>query len=407
MAWRNLWRRKRRTYITAFSIGFGVLLSVTFTGTGDYSYTKMINTSASMGLGHVTVEPRGYNETPALDKRLSRSMEIREKVLTMPGVKNAVVRITGQTMLASANKTIGGMFFGINPAQESDEYNLFLRSIIKGKPFSGTNGRGVLVGSKVAEKLHIRMGKKLVYTTTDVNGDIVSEVAIVEGVFETGVDEIDGSMIILPIDRVRATLNYEADEATLVAVIIQDQRNAEMMRDKIFSLVGTPDREVLSWHKTQAELAGIIAMDKSGNYISQVLIGLLIAAGILNTLLMSVMERTREFGVMMALGMSPGTLFRLVIMESVWFAFIGILFGILITIPWYGYMHTFGIDFSGAIGSNSSASGVIMDPVVKIRLFKESAITILSTVFALTLLSGIYPARRAGKIPPVKSLKAL
>ena len=407
MAWRNLWRRKRRTYITAFSIGFGVLLSVTFTGTGDYSYTKMINTSASMGLGHVTVEPRGYNETPALDKRLFHSMDIREKILTIPGVNDAVVRITGQTMLASANKTIGGMFFGINPAQESEEYNLFLRSIIKGKPFSGKDGRGVLVGSKVAEKLHIGMGKKLVYTTTDVNGEIVSEVAIVEGVFETGVDEIDGSMIILPIDRVRATLNYEADEATLVAVIIQDQRNAEMMRDKIFSLVGTPDREVLSWHKTQAELAGIIAMDKSGNYIIQALIGLLIAAGILNTLLMSVMERTREFGVMMALGMSPGKLFRLVIMESLWFAFIGILFGIIMTIPWYGYMHTTGIDFSGTIGSNSSASGVIMDPVVKIRLFKESAITILSTVFALTMLSGIYPARRAGKIPPVESLKAL
>ena len=407
LAWRNLWRRKRRTYITAFSIGFGILLSVTFTGTGDYSYTKMINTGATMGFGHVTVEPRGYNETPALDKRLLKSGEIRKRLLTMPDVKDAVVRIMGQTMLASANKTIGGMFFGIDPAQESPEYNLFLRSIKKGRLFQDIGGRGVVVGEKVAEKLNLRVGKKLVYTTTDVNGEIVSEIALVTGIFRTGVDEVDGSMILLPINRVRSALSYGADDATLVAVIIKDQRQAEKMSAKIASLVGNPEREVLSWHETQPELAGIITMDKSGNYVIQVLIGLLIAAGILNTLLMSVMERIREFGVMMAVGMSPGTLFRLVIMESIWFAILGVLLGIIITIPWYAYMYHTGIDFSSTIGSDSSASGVIMDPVVKIRLFKESAITILSGVFGLTILSGIYPAWRAGRVPPVESLKAM
>jgi len=407
MAWRNLWRRKRRTYITAFSIGFGVLLSVTFTGTGDYSYTKMINTGATMGLGHVTVEPKGYNETPSLDKRLINSDKIRERLLKTPDVKDAMVRIMGQAMLASASKSIGGMFMGIDPAQESEEYDLFLRSIIKGKLFSGTDGRGAVVGSKVAEKLNLRIGKKFVYTTTDVSGEMVSEIARVRGIFRTGVDEVDGAMILLPIDRIRAALNYGAEDATLVAVIIDDQRRAEMMRDRIEKIVGNPAREVLNWQKTQPDLAGIITMDKSGNYIIQVLVGLLIAAGILNTLLMSVMERTREFGVMMAVGMSPGGLFRLVIMESLWLAILGVLLGIIMTIPWYAYMHYTGIDFSGAIGGDSSISGVIMDPLVKIRLFKESAAVILSGVFILTLLSGIYPAWRAGRIPPVESIKAL
>ena len=406
-AWRNLWRRKRRTLITAFSIGFGVLLSVTFTGTGDYSYTKMINTSATMGLGHITVEPHDYNETPALDKRLLNTDEIRERLLTIPGVNDAVVRIMGQAMLASANKTIGGMFMGIDPIQESEDRNLFLRSIVKGRLFSDTDGRGVVVGSKVAEKLNLRIGKKLVYTTTDVSGEIVSEIARVAGIFKTGVSEVDGSMIILPIDRVRAALSYAAEDATLVAVVIDDQRRAERMRDRITAAVGNPLREVLSWKQTQAELAGLITLDKSGNYIMQVLVGLLIAAGILNTLLMSVMERTREFGVMMAVGMSPSALFRLVIMESLWLAILGIALGIIITVPWYAYMYYTGIDFSGAIGSDYSASGVILDPLVKIRLFKESAIAIITGVFTLSILSGIYPALRAARVPPVESLKAL
>jgi len=407
IAWRNLWRRKRRTLITGISIAFGVMLAVTFTGTGDYGYTNMINTSAIMGLGHVTIEPHGYNQTPSLDKRLRKTGQIRERVLAMPGVNDAIVRITGQAMFASASKTIGGMFMGIDPAQESPEQNLLIRSLVQGEVFSGKDSRGVVVGSKIAEKLNLRIGKKLVYTTTDVNGEIVSEIARVAGIFKTGVNEVDGGMVLLPINSVRTTLHYDAQDATLLAVIINDQRYAERMRDTISLAEGDPQIEVLSWQQTQAEMAGIITMDRSGNYISQFLIGLLIAAGILNTLLMSVLERTREFGVMMAVGMSPRTLFMLVVVESLWLAIIGIVIGIIITAPWYAYLYYVGLDFSGAIGEDYSAGGILVDPLIRIRLYKESIIAILSGVFILTLLAGLYPAWRAGRIPPVESLKAM
>jgi ABC-type lipoprotein release transport system permease subunit len=407
MAWRNLWRRKRRTLITAISIGFGVMLAVTFTGSGDYWYTNMINAGATMGLGHITIEPNGYNQTPSLDKRLLNAGRIRKQVLTMPGVSNAIVRIMGQAMFASASKTIGGMFLAVDPAQESPDQNLLLSSMIQGQLFPGVDGRGIVVGSKMAKKLNLRIGKKLVYTTTDINGEIVSEIARVTGIFETGVGEVDGALVLLPVNSVRAILHYDDGDATLVAVSVYDQRNSERIRDQIAASVGNPQREVLTWKQTQTELAGIITMDKSGNYISQVLIGLLIAAGILNTLLMSVLERTREFGVMMAVGMSPGTLFRLVIMESFWLALIGLAVGIIITAPWYAYLHYVGLDFSGAIGNDYSAGGVLVDPIFRIRLYKESIIAILAGVFSLTLLSGIYPAWRAGRTPPVESLKAI
>jgi ABC-type lipoprotein release transport system permease subunit len=407
MAWRNLWRRKRRTLITAISIGFGVMLAVTFTGSGDYWYTNMINAGATMGLGHITIEPHGYNQTPSLDKRLLNVGQIRKHVLTIPGVSNAIVRIMGQAMFASASKTIGGMFLAVDPSQESPDQNLLLRSLIQGQLFPGTDGRGIVVGSKMAKKLNLHIGKKLVYTTTDISGEIVSEIARVTGIFETGVGEVDGALVLLPINSVRAILHYDDEDATLVAVTVNDQRYAERIRDKIAAAVGNPLREVLTWKQTQTELAGIITMDKSGNYITQVLIGLLIAAGILNTLLMSVLERTREFGVMMAVGMSPSTLFKLVLVESFWLALIGLAVGIIITAPWYAYLHYVGLDLSGAIGKDYSAGGVLVDPIFRIRLYKESIIAILAGVFSLTLLSGIYPAWRAGRTPPVESLKAI
>ena len=130
LAWRNLWRRKRRTLITAFSIAFGVILAVTFTGTGDYYYTRMIDSGASMGMGHITVTAIDYNRAPSLKKRLHNVTELRSQLIngnSKLNITDAMTRINGQAMFASANKTIGGMFIAIDPAQESAHNNLFIR----------------------------------------------------------------------------------------------------------------------------------------------------------------------------------------------------------------------------------------------------------------------------------------
>jgi len=318
LAWRNIWRRKRRTLITAFSIGFGVFLSVTFTGSGDYTYTNMIDMGASMGMGHVTVQPVGYHLKPTLDKRVKDSAQLHQEIMALPGVSGATVRITGQAMFASARKSVGGAFIAVDPAFETKANNLLLASMIEGSLFTEKAGRGIVIGSKLAKKLKVKIGKKIVYTTTDAHGEIVSNIARISGIFTTGIDMVDGVMALLPIASVQKTLSYEADEATLIAVVIKDQRHAEAMRDVIAALPEAGDVDVLTWKKSQPDLAGVIAFDKAGNYISQLLVGMLIAVGILNTMLMSVLERTREFGVMMAVGMSPKVLFKLVMVESFW-----------------------------------------------------------------------------------------
>lgn len=408
MAWRNLWRRKRRTLITAFSVGFGVFLAVTFTAWADYAYTEMIDASARMGYGHVTVEPAGYNISPTLQKRVDGVSEIRKEALGVPGVESAITRIMGQAMFASAAKSIGGVFVAVDPAQETAEMNLFLRSLSEGKMFEGTDGREALVGVKMAEKLNLSIGKKLVYTATDIDGEIVSEVAYVSGLFETGVDEVDSAFAVLPIDRVRSMLRYGEDEATMVSIVIGDQRYAGMMADRVRRKAGGENREVLTWKDTQADMAAFIAIDSSSNYLFQFLVGLMIAAGILNTIMMAVLERKREFGVMLAVGMSPSRLFALVLMESFWLGIIGVLLGVIITTPWYLYVKIVGIDLSVLWGGESmDIGGVLFDPIMRFRLYKESVVAILSTVFGLTLVAGLYPAWKAGRVPPVESLKTI
>lgn len=408
MAWRNLWRRKRRTMITAFSIAFGVLLSVTFTGIADYSYNSAINSGADLGFGHLTIEPKGYNETPTLDKRLHDVEILRNRVAGIPGVTGATAKIVGQAMFASAVKNVGGTFMGIDPARESPANNLFIRSIKVGTLFSSAGDRRVVVGTGMAEKLNLKIGKKLMHTATDVHGEIVSDIARVSGIFRTGSDEMDGAVVLLPIDRVRATLNYKSGEASIVSVFIEDQRRAGRIRDRIAPVLAGTGAEILAWYETQPDLSAVIAMDKTGHYMIQILVGLVIAAGILNTILMSVLERTREFGVMMAVGMSPGRLFRLVVIESLLIGLLGLAVGVILTVPWYAYMSRVGIDFSGLLeGGYSIGGGAMVEPVIRIRLYWDTVVMILVGVFTVTLTAGLYPAYRAGRIPPVETLKAL
>ncbi len=407
LAWRNLWRHKRRTLITASSIAFGVLLAVTFTGAGDYFYTRMIDAGANMGMGHITLAAPDFNRAPSSKKVLKDTDSLLAQIKQMPEVKDVMARIQGQAMFASAHKSVGGMFFGVVPEQESAESNLFIKAMIEGGMPTSASDKTIVLGVDLARKLKLTMGKKVVYTTTDINGEIVSAIARVGGLFQTGSNEIDGAVALLPLHSVQKVLGYQQNEVSVLAVILHDQRHSHQLRDKMQAMSQFSHIEVLNWQQTQPDLAGMIAVDKSSNTISQLLIALLVAAGILNTMLMSVLERKREFGIMMALGMSPRNLFVLVMLESFWLAVLGLIIGTIVTIPWYLFMAQTGIDLSSAYGDGFSFGGVLLDTVFKIRLFKESVIAILVGLFSLALLAGAYPAWQAGRTPPVESLKTI
>ncbi|MBF0290556.1 MAG: ABC transporter permease [Nitrospinae bacterium] len=407
LSWRNLARRKRRAFITALTVALGVFLSVTFTALGDYSYTNMINTSAKMGFGHVTVEAEGYNVSPALDKRIGGVSDILKLIRGADGVESAVSRITGQAMFSTASRSVGGVFMAIDPKVETQSTTAFLGAISGGEMFNDVKGRGAVLGVKLMEKLNLKKGGKFVYTTTGATGDLVSESARVTGVFKTGVEEVDGSFAILPIGRLQGALGYTDDEATMVVTFIKDHRNAEGARAVLQSALSGRKLEVLTWSQTQADLAGHVAVDQAVNYIYQFLMGVMIAAGILNTVMMGVLERWREFGVMVAVGFKPSRLSLMVIIESLWLGIMGLILGVIVTAPWYVYMSRTGIDLSGYMQEGADVSGILVDPVLKFRLYKESVVGILAGVFALTALAGLYPAWKAGRTNPVDTLKNL
>ncbi len=406
LAWRNLLRRRRRTLLTALSVGTGLWVTLLFTGMGNHNWANMVNTSAKMGLGHVTIEPAGYLGSPSVSKRFAVDARMLAATGAIHGVTRAIPRIMAEGMFATASKSVGGSIIGIDPALESADQNFFLKSLAAGRLFQTADEPGVMVGMKLAEKLNLKIGKKLVYTAADVNGNIVSDLARVTAIFQTGVEAVDGGVILLPIKKLRRMLGYGENEATLVAVFLNDERRAPDIRAAI-AAQAFPGTETWTWNETQTELAGMITIDHISHLFFQFFIGLLVAAGILDTILMSVLERKHEFGVMLAVGSSPLFLFRLVLMESFFIGLLGLMLGVIVNSPFYIYLSRWGYDLSSLLPEGYDLSRVPLDPVMKVIYYPEDVAGIAAAVFALTLLAGLYPAWRASRMPPMESIRSV
>jgi len=405
MAWRNLWRSARRTIITASTIAFGIMIAVIFTGVGDDSWTKTIDVAARLGGGHVTIQHPAQLETPSAKNAIGGVKAKQAVAMQDPAVVRTVTRITGHAMLATARKSYGAWVIAIDPAAEDESTFGLLEAVKKGAMFGSADAHGIVLGWRLAENLGASIGRKVVVTMTDRSGEIVSDLVRVTGIVRSGAPGVDGALCILPLNTVRKILGYGPDESQMVAVFVRDHRKSDEVAAALNARLG--DRATaLPWSTTQPDLRGFISMKVGGTIFFELIILILAAAGIFNTLFVSVMERMREFGIMMAIGFSPGRLFRLVMWESLWLGVVGLIAAVAVTAWPYWYLHTHGIDLSFMTGgSGAEIAGVGIDLVMYVTIFPESAFNIVAAVVGATLISGLYPAWKAGRVVPVESIK--
>ncbi|HIG70007.1 MAG: FtsX-like permease family protein [Myxococcales bacterium] len=405
MAWLNLWRNRRRTLLTLSSISFGVMLAILFTGLGDQNWREMIDLAARLGGGHVSIQNAEYLDTPLLRHSVRESTELREMAVEDEEVLRAVTRISGQIMLSTAGKSYGAGFIGIDPLEEDVETLSLIEAIDEGEMLQSSRGNQIILGRRLAENLGVRLKSKVIYTLTDPKGEIIYGVARVSGILTTGAPTVDSGLSILPIDTLRESLGMSEGEGTQIALFLDDHREADRVAERLSA--GLPeDLAVLPWHRTQPELAGFIAMKVAGAQLMEFVIMVLIAAGIFNTLFVSVMERLREFGVMVAIGFSPGALFALVMLESLWLGLLGLIGAAVVTAAPYHFLSTTGIDISEQLGlTGTEVAGVALTSVMRVGIYPENALIIGLAALAGTLLSAIYPAWRAGRVAPAETVR--
>ncbi len=408
MAWRNLWRNRRRTSITLSAIVFGVFLAVLMAAVQDRQWSEMIGLAARLGAGHVTLQHPEYlnNQT------LSRSVRGTDRLIRLangePRVARVVQRISGFNMLSTAHENLGAGFLAVDPSREDEHTLSLLEAIVEGEFFETSSDGGIILGARLASNLDVKLGSKVVYTMTDKDGEIVSALARVSGIARTGSSAVDGGICLLPIDTVRELIGFAPDEAIQVAVFVDDQRRS----DAVVAALGgglSDDVAALPWHELQPELATFIALKVGGSYVFMIIIAVLVAAGIFNTLFASVMERIREFGIMIAVGFSPGQLFRLVMFESGWLAVVGLVGAVVVTTGPYLYLSSTGLDISAMAGdaADMEIAGVGMGDTLTVGIFPENAVLIGVSALTAVLLAGLYPAWKAGHADPVEVIRVV
>jgi ABC-type lipoprotein release transport system permease subunit len=275
--------------------------------------------------------------------------------------------------------------------------------IIEGRYLKDNEKRGVLIGANLARRLKTSVGGKAVVTAQDASGQISSQLVRVRGIFRTGVSEMDGYLAQVSLPLARALLGV-AEGATQLAVFLENEKHQARIKEQIEPLVSAPKTAVFDWQDVMPDLVLFVQMDNAGGYIFIGIIMVVVALGILNTVLMSVLERTREFGLMVALGMNPRRLLVLVVLETTLLSMVALGFGALLGYGAHLYLSTYGFDMGFASQEQLTAAGAVFDSVLYSELAPVRVLVLVGIVFSVTLAVGIYPAVRASRVDPVHAI---
>ena len=405
IAWRNLWRQKRRTILTLISIAFGLFMAILMMSMQDRSFGDFIDTAARLGSGHVVVQHHEYLDTPSLGRTVEDTAAIRELAAKDGRVELVVDRIMGQAMVATAADSFGAAFMAYDPQMETERSFDFLEGIVEGEMYATASDKGLVLGKVLAQNLGAELGDKIVYTLMDKDGEIVAGMGRLSGTIGTGAPSADAALFLLPIDKAREVLGYGPAEATQVGLYLQDNRDSAEVAAALGLTLGD-GLQAASWAEVAPDLNAFVAMKLGGGRFFLLVIALLITAGIFNTLFMSVMERVREFGILIAIGYSSGQIFKMVMWESVYLAVVGLTVGGLVTAWPYKWLSENGIDMTEVYaGQDVSVGGVGFDMHMNVGIYPESAAVIVFCVLFATLAAGLYPAWKAGRVEPVDSIK--
>ena len=291
----------------------------------------------------------------------------------------------------------------MDPATENAESFPLFEAITEGDGLRDASDSGIVLGSRLARRLDTRVGKRVVYTVTDRQGEMVSGLAKVRGILETGAASVDNSIAFMALAPLQERLGYAPHEVTSAALFLHDHREATSVAAWADGLATAP-AVAIDWQAAQPELASFIDLKVNGANLVEALVMLLLAAGVFNTIFVSVMERRRELGVLRALGFSPSELFTLITWESLWIAAVGLVTAAVVTAGPYLWLHAHGVDVSGQVGATPEVSGVVMSTIMPVEIFPEHLVLIAALVPVATLLAGLYPAWIASRVEPVDAI---
>lgn len=404
LAWRSLWRQKRRTIISLASIGLGLSFVIFIVALCEGLYHQVVRDALKMQTGHLTLEHPDYREAPSLELYIPGAPELQQRLREVPGVVWSKPLIQGQGVAKSGVAAVGIVLMGVDPVLERDLSPLS-RSLIAGRYLRDRDDGGVVLGSHLARQLQVSPGRKLVLSTNNAQGELVEELVRVEGVFQTGSEEMDSYLVQTTLPLARRLFGLPPGSVTQLGVLLRQVEDQPKVLQTLRELVKGRTMAVRPWQEIYPDLAAHIRMDRSVNWIFQGLLLAIILLTIFNTLLMSVLERKREFAVLLALGTSPRFLQAQVFLEIVFLGLLACALGLALGGSVAAAVQAWGWDVKFLLRGPVNFSGIAVATRVYARVTLPLLLWTTGLVLGSTLLLAFIPLRRINRISLAETLR--
>jgi putative ABC transport system permease protein len=398
IAWRNIFRQKRRTILTVLSIFGGFTLSAISIGWADGTYNRIIDMFTRNRLGHIQVHAKGYLDRPSLYKNIPDYQQVGAEIAGVRGVEAWSPRLYAAGLASIGDKSSGVRIIGIDPQRENIATH-FDKQVTQGTPLSTTPEHQALLGKGLARTLKAGIGDSVVIVSQAADGSIANDIYAVVGIVESGDMAQDRSSFYLHLKDAQDLFVLPGVVHEIV-VIVNSLNQVLPITHEIATKLDNPDLDVEPWQEFARSFYVAMTADKQGSWIMLFVVILIVAIGVLNTVLMTVLERTREYGVLRAVGSGPGQIFRLVIYEVFLMGCIGIIIGAGLSLGANYLLSLHGIPMPEAF-TYGGVEFTHYYSEVNAHSFYIPAITVM---FAAMVIS-IFPALKAARIEPARALR--
>ncbi len=398
IAWRNIFRQKRRTILTVLSIFGGFTLSALSIGWADGTYNRIIDMFTRNRLGHIQIHATGYLDRPSLYKNIPDYQQVGGEIADVPGVQAWSPRLYAAGLASIGDKSSGVQVIGIDPERENIATH-FDKQVTEGKRLPREPEHQVLLGKGLAKTLKAGIGDSVVIVSQAADGSIANDIYAVIGIVESGDMAQDRSSFYLHLKDAQ-NLFVLSGVVHEIVVIVDKLNQVSAITEQIRARLDNPGFDVEPWQVFARSFYIAMTADKKGSWIMLFVVILIVAIGVLNTVLMTVLERTREYGVLRAVGTGPGQIFRLVIYEVFLMACIGIVIGAILSLG-----ANYALSLHGIPMPETFTYGGVEFSHYYSEVNAHSFYIPAITVMLAAMIISIFPALKAARIEPARALR--
>lgn len=399
ISWRNIWRSRVRSIVILSAIALGLFAGV-YSVAFMYGWiNQRVNNIIATETSHIQIHHSEYLKSNDVKNYFSNIDEIREKAEQQPAVKAATGRVIVNAMVSSAESGSGVQLIGVDPVKEMQVTDLH-EKIIKGQYLDQEHSNQIIIGQSLAEKLNVKEKSKIVITLTELDGTLTGGSFRVQGIFKTANSTYDEMKAFVKANDLQDLIQLGDNSGHEIAILLNEndmEKQVAQNLEKAF-----PELNVKTWLQLMPEMQ---MMNENMDFMMYIFVGIILLAlgfGIVNTMLMVILERVKELGMLMAIGMNRKRVFSMIVLETVLLSLTGGIIGIILAVIVTGITQQTGVDLSmWAEGLNAYGFNSVIYPEIDLM----SIIEITFLVMFIGVLASIYPARKAIKLNPAEAIR--